>query len=530
MPRGYGIAPGLDGLIAAQQQGREQDTAALQQGVGLMGLLQAAQKQQQAAQYRGALSKLGPDASQEDIINTIRPYVGPDKLMSTIQSAANKKETTQMMMLKLQESRDQFERRMQEAYRVNPDPQAKALIDQQYKQGMLNFKKFEATLHGATTAYKVGGQFNVPDAPVLGLGPVAQSPQQPGALRTTAPSNDEALRMVQAADAAGIPASVSGPVPAPAPIPGPAQAPRPVASTPAMPDAPVAAPVPTAAVTQPKPDEGMPAFSGSPREIAQAQNRWRAQQSLEKTRNPELTPEMLAAKGAQIAAGMPISQVLPGYGRQMAGQRDKASAEAIRQIKAQNPGMTDAAAGEELSNRAIMRFAGNKSVGQLNTMLGATRQAVDQLDFNVKGVSAAMEKLGAGGITDLSPVINAIARGEQKWTGNPAYSELYYYMFASGQESARILSGGQASVAQLYQGAAEEAKKWASTNMTTPKAWNEGVAPAMLAEGRERIKTYERAIEKQMPGANRQPSALSNASPDRRNEPRQETKRVVVDY
>ena len=54
-------------------------------------------------------------------------------------------------------------------------------------------------------------------------------------------------------------------------------------------------------------------------------------------------------------------------------------------------------------------------------------------------------------------------------------------------------------MAQLYQGAADEAKKWASAGMTTPKMWNEGVAPSIISEGHERIKTYERAIEKQKP-------------------------------
>jgi hypothetical protein len=94
--------------------------------------------------------------------------------------------------------------------------------------------------------------------------------------------------------------------------------------------------------------------------------------------------------------------------------------------------------------------------------------------------------------SNMSPVINAIARGEEKWTGDPAYSGLFYFMNASATESARLLSGGQASAAQLHQGAAEEAKQWANIDMT-PNSWKE-VAASMRAEGQARLKTYEDAI------------------------------------
>lgn len=216
-----------------------------------------------------------------------------------------------------------------------------------------------------------------------------------------------------------------------------------------------------------------------------------------RTQTLELSPEELISKGAQIAAGQPAAQVVSGYGGNVAQARNKAQTEAIRQIKAET-GMDDRAAGEELSRRAIDRVAGGKSLGQLTTMLSTNRQAVDQLDFNVKKVSEEMAKLPS---SDLSPIINAIYRGEEKWTGDPAYSSLYFYMHAAAQESARILSGGTASVAQLHAGAQAEAQKWANINMT-PKVWNEGVAPAMLAEGKERLKTYERAISAQRGGRN----------------------------
>lgn len=208
------------------------------------------------------------------------------------------------------------------------------------------------------------------------------------------------------------------------------------------------------------------------------------------TPGPEKTPAQRKATAAMVAAGMPLSQAVPGMGTAAVQERSEARNDAIEQIK-QETGMSDAQAGEELANRNIGFAAGKRSTSQLTTMLGATRQAVDQLDFNVKKVSDEMAKLPS---SDLSPIINAIARGASKWTGDPAYSSLFFYMHAAAMESARILQGGQASIAQLHQGAADEARKWADANFTTPAAWNQGVAPAMHAEGSERIKTYERAI------------------------------------
>lgn len=202
----------------------------------------------------------------------------------------------------------------------------------------------------------------------------------------------------------------------------------------------------------------------------------------------------VASVGAMVATGMPIAQAVPGYGKQAVDQRTAARNEAIRQIK-EMTGMNDQQAGEELANRQIDYVAGRRSSTQLQTMLGTTRQAVAQLDFNIRKTKEEMAKLGA---TDISPVLNAIARGEERWTGEPAYSSLFYYLSATGQESARILSGGTASIAQLHAGAAEEARKWVNINMT-PASFD-SVASAMQEEGSNRIKTFEKALAQQRAG------------------------------
>ena len=216
----------------------------------------------------------------------------------------------------------------------------------------------------------------------------------------------------------------------------------------------------------------------------------------------------LPARGAMAATGMPLSQVIPGYGKEAVAAREKVQSEAIKQIKADNPGMSDIDAGREYANRTVDYAGGKRSVGQLDTMLGATRAAVDQLDFNIGQAKKAMAGLTS---SNLSPIVNSIARGEEKWTGDPKYSSLYYYMNGVATEAARLQSGGQASAAQLHQGAAEEAQKWMNMNMT-PASFNE-VADAIKAEGKNRIENYEKAKEKQRPGKAREDAPAAGGIP-----------------
>jgi hypothetical protein len=189
-----------------------------------------------------------------------------------------------------------------------------------------------------------------------------------------------------------------------------------------------------------------------------------------------------------VKSGMPLSQAIPGYGKPAAAERKAARTAAIQSIQKET-GMSADEAGKELARRTVEFSAGKASTTQLTKMLGATRQALSQLDFNVDQVTKEMKKLKS---TDVSPVINAIIRQEEKWTGDPAYAGLFYFMNAAATESARLLSGGQASAAQLHQGAADEARQWANVNLT-PASWAE-VAASMKAEGRNKVQTYQDAI------------------------------------
>ena len=232
-------------------------------------------------------------------------------------------------------------------------------------------------------------------------------------------------------------------------------------------------------------------------------------QKVKDGNGPPQSPEEKAAVASQAATGMPLNQVVPGYGNSAIKARQVAHADAIKKIM-DDTGMSAEQAGVELANRTIAFQSGKSSEGQLTKMLGATRAAVDQLDFNIEKTKEEMKKVKS---TDLSPVLNAIARGEEKWTGDPAYSSLFFYLSATANESARILSGGQASVAQLHDGAMREAKEWVNINMT-PASFN-AVANAMKAEGKNRIENYEKAIQSQSIGGGKSGVLRYDASGNR---------------
>lgn len=221
-------------------------------------------------------------------------------------------------------------------------------------------------------------------------------------------------------------------------------------------------------------------------EVAGATTKAR-QDATEDAGVPE-TPDQRAATAAQLATGEPITQVIPGWGKAAAAARNQARLDAIQLIRDQT-GKDAVEAGIEFANRGIEYASGKKAQGLSTTMLTMTRQAVSQLDYNIAQAKTEMKKLGS---TDLSPVLNAIARQEEQWTGNPAYSALFYNLSAVGMESARILSGGQASIQQLHEGAAREAQKWVNMNMTP--AMFDGVSQAITEEGHFRLKTFDDAI------------------------------------
>ena len=214
----------------------------------------------------------------------------------------------------------------------------------------------------------------------------------------------------------------------------------------------------------------------------------RAANRLVATALPPLSDTERVSGGAQVAAGRNAREIVPGWGPAARQQQRELNREAIDQIKAENPGMDDARAGQELAMRSIGFKADSSSVQQLTKMEGATIPVVKQLNYNIDRTTEILKTLGD---RDISPVINAIADNARVWSGDPKYASLFFHLQGAAIEAARMRSGGQASIAQLHAGAVEEAKKWSDSHMT-PATWAD-VSKAMKDEGAEKLKFYGQA-------------------------------------
>ena len=195
-----------------------------------------------------------------------------------------------------------------------------------------------------------------------------------------------------------------------------------------------------------------------------------------------------------VKEGAPPGSAVKGMGRIAGAEWSKARKKATQEI-ADEMHISLSEAGAELARRQVDYVAGRSSTTQMTKVLGALRPAVDQLD---KNTAKATEILKVIPSSDFSPILNAVARGEEEWTGDPKYSSLFFLISGIAKEAARITSGGTLSAAQLNVQAAEEAKKWLDTN-STPKSM---IAPGGLFEtlnweGKTRIEVQEKAIEKQ---------------------------------
>ena len=270
-----------------QQQGAQQ----LQQ-VGLLAQLQ--QQMQKAAkeqQYRQAVSGLGENPTEEQLLGISRQFAGPGDLMKSITSSRDRKEardqTRQTALANLGQKIATEARHAYEFAQTLPLKERQAALAEINSRSQNAYRAGSLAIQAGNLNYNTG-------ADVSGIGDIvsqlrsasqASAPAQtiPDGLQAdvqgSAPTDQAAIAMVEDAARRGQTASVLGPVPG---------------ATPAPPTAPVAAPASAQGATPtdfnqrpgvPAPAAGaptaavMPTFTGSPRDVAQAQNKWRLEQA-----------------------------------------------------------------------------------------------------------------------------------------------------------------------------------------------------------------------------------------------------------
>ena len=286
--------PFAGGYYASQDRRERQGAQQLQQ-VGLLAQLQAqmvgAQEKQRAAAklqaFETARAQLGRNATPEQLVALASQHVGPDDLYkigtASQDRAATRDNTRQIAMQRLGQQIATEARHAYEFAQTLPITERRAALSEINSRSQKAYQAGQLAIAAGNLNYNTG-------ADVGGIGDIvsqlrsasqATAPSSPALqadVQGSAPTDQSALRMVQDAASRGQTASVYGPAasaPAQAPV-----SPAPAASIPGAtpgdfnqrPGIPAAAQpgAPAAAV--------MPQFSGSPRQIAEAQNRWRAAQ------------------------------------------------------------------------------------------------------------------------------------------------------------------------------------------------------------------------------------------------------------
>lgn len=283
--------PGYGAYIARRQMNEQQPMQELQQASGAMGLMGALQKQQTEAAFRQAMD--GAKTPEEQLAAAVK-FGGSEAVMRHADRQASVKATSEAAMARLQQQAQTATQNYQLGLQRVQNAQQRLALDTAYKGYM-------ARLSAEAAKYNTGATVEPFQAPEVA--PTAQpaAPQQGPQMFVDVPESDRAAYNLARS---GVPASADrqvtseemgrmADVPA---APGQAPAPPPGASAPAVnvtgglaegldandmrarmapTPAPAASPAPAEA---PKPAPQMPTFTGSPKQQAEAKNRWLAAQ------------------------------------------------------------------------------------------------------------------------------------------------------------------------------------------------------------------------------------------------------------
>ena len=125
----------------------------------------------------------------------------------------------------------------------------------------------------------------------------------------------------------------------------------------------------------------------------------------------------LVSAGAQVAAGMPITQVVPGMSKAQRAQQQAVRVEATNQIMTENPGMTETEAGIELAQRTIDYAATRAGRRTQTATVGATEANITMASSEARKMVAIVKDVASKMDLTEYPSINAVENAVSKGTG-----------------------------------------------------------------------------------------------------------------
>ena len=261
-----GLGPGLRGWFAADEAARQQNSSQLQQMGGLSQLYGMLQKQQQEQAYRSALSQV---QTPDEQLAVATKFGGPEAVMRHADRAAQIKATKETALARITETARNTDSQI--AHRLAQETDSKKRLELEAARDAARnyYNRQSLAISGEKLFYETGTRLPIEPAPQLGVQAAPNAAPQQGVLRTTAPTDAQALQLVQDADRQGLGASVSVTGSPTMPQAAPVAAPQPVtpyqpqdlnagaedrliAAQARMAPAGVPAPIPSAAVTEQK--------------------------------------------------------------------------------------------------------------------------------------------------------------------------------------------------------------------------------------------------------------------------------------
>lgn len=177
---------------------------------------------------------------------------------------------------------------------------------------------------------------------------------------------------------------------------------------------------------------------------------------------PSISKEGGESAGAMVAEGMPLSQVVSGYGKQASAAREKARDAGIKQIM-DDEKVSAKEAGKILASRQIEYKGRTSAYRAIETRQAGIEYSTEKIKNDINTMNSVLDKVAAKG---GAKILNMSLNKARSMMSDPDYGVLDLVTQQVGTEYERQLSGGQLSVAQLHAGAQADAHKLLNGDMT----------------------------------------------------------------
>lgn len=498
----------LNAFNSARNQSAQEGAGEMQQVGALQGILakvQAAKKQQE---YEAAMA--AAKTPEEQYAAAVKAG-GPAAVMQSADRRNAQATTREATLARLAQQGQMFDHKMEMDYRNATRQEEKDAVEARWKQGRLNLDAAAQRMTGERLYHDTGTRLAPTAAPNIGAPAVAPADgswaaQGPIPFAQLPPDQQAQVRQMRGEAA---PAPVASPVAVPQPQP----IPQPDGAAPTFKDfsgyippensdtelrrfgggAPRGALAQVAAASAPTPAIApqMPQFSGSPRERAAAENRWRLQQSKPSIAGAGVISPETAARIAQQALNGDDKALTPFTRNQSA--MAVINEEITKQANAL--GMT----GGDIVGRRADVVANRTALTAVTKDLAAITPFKEMLDQNAQ-VAIDLGRKIAADKTSSAFINRPLLWVKNNLSDRPDIAEYLAQMHFVEVEAARVLTQPRL-VGQLTEQAISDMKSILSGNMTI--ASTEAVINRIRADGDNRIrsmKTQQERIRAQLTG------------------------------